>query len=51
MSRDTLFIAGLVFAIACALFAMAAEQRHEASQCAALGANASACMDASRLPH
>ena len=36
--------------IACILFAMAAEQRHEASQCAALGSNAGACMDASELP-
>ena len=33
------------------LIAMAAEQRHEARQCAALGANYAACMDASMLPH
>lgn len=35
---------------ACLLFAVAAEQRHETRQCAALGANAGACMDASELP-
>jgi hypothetical protein len=42
-------IRALLYAAAI-LIAMAAEQRHEASQCAALGAKASACMDASELP-
>jgi hypothetical protein len=43
MSRPLLFAAAV-------LITMAAEQRHEGRQCAAMGANYAACMDAMELP-